>query len=254
MRVLVTRPPTEARGWVDKLRDRGFDAQPLPLIDILPVSDTGALRAEWQRLERYSAVMFVSGNAVRFFHAAKPLESLWPARTRAWAPGLGTAQALADEGVDPSLIDAPSPQARQFDSETLWQSVASQIKLGDRVLVVRGQDAGALTNGRDWLGQQLAAAGAQVNAVTAYVRAVPSWSEAERAAALHGATQDVWLFSSSQAIANLQALLPGQSWTAARAVTTHRRIAQAAQGAGFGVVCESRPALDAVASALESFR
>ena len=69
-----------------------------------------------------------------------------------------------------------------------------------------------------------------------------------------GATGVAWLFSSSQAVAHLTELLPAQDWRSARAVATHPRIAQAARSAGFGVVCESRPSLDAVAAALESFR
>jgi uroporphyrinogen-III synthase len=63
----------------------------------------------------------------------------------------------------------------------------------------------------------------------------------------------VWLFSSSEAVANLRALLPDQSWQQARAVATHPRIAQAARDAGFAVVCESRPALADVVASIESF-
>jgi len=62
----------------------------------------------------------------------------------------------------------------------------------------------------------------------------------------------VWLFSSSEAIANLQLLAPGQSWQQARAVATHPRIAQAARAAGFGVVWESRASLDDVLASIES--
>jgi uroporphyrinogen-III synthase len=70
-----------------------------------------------------------------------------------------------------------------------------------------------------------------------------------RAAATDGA---VWLFSSSEAVANLQACLPGQDWGAARALTTHGRIAEAARAAGFGVVREARPALADILASLES--
>ncbi len=63
----------------------------------------------------------------------------------------------------------------------------------------------------------------------------------------------VWLFSSSEAIANLGRLLPQQDWSGARAIATHERIAQAARNAGFGVVCPSRPAEADVVAALESF-
>lgn len=254
MRVLVTRPEAEAALWVRDLRQRGFDAVALPLIDIVPTPQPQALQQEWCRLHEYRAVMFVSGNAVRHFFAQRPAGVSWPGGIRAWAPGMGTGQTLIEAGVGVDLVDAPPPHAAQFDSQVLWQQVAGQAGKGDRVLIVRGADADGAGNGRDWLAEQLSRAGVEVRAVAAYLRAAPVFSQDQHACALLGATQGVWLFSSSQGIANLRALLPGHDWSQARAVATHPRIAQAARLAGFGVVCESRPPVDAVAAALESIR
>jgi uroporphyrinogen-III synthase len=256
MRVLVTRPESEARRWVEELRRRGFDAQPLPLIEIAPVAGGLAIAAAWQQLTRFRAAMFVSGNAVRHFFAQKPEGAQWPAQTRAWSPGAGTRDALLAAGVDPKLVDAPPPEASQFDSETLWQQVVSQVAEGDRVLIVRGGDAQGTGSGRDWLADQLIAAGAQVEFLVVYRRQPPRLSEEQLTEAKQSTGPDacVWLFSSSQAIAHLQALLPGQDWAQGRAVATHPRIARAAREAGFGVVCESRPSVDAVLAALKSFR
>ncbi|HXD41125.1 MAG TPA: uroporphyrinogen-III synthase [Ramlibacter sp.] len=253
MRVLVTRPEGEARRWVEQLRRRGLDARALPLIEIAPVD--GAVAPAWRQLDRFRAAMFVSGNAVRHFFGQKPPSALWPAQTRAWSPGAGTREVLLAAGVDASLVDAP-PEAAQSDSESLWQQVANQVAAGDRVLIVRGGDAQGASSGRDWLADQLAAAGVQVEFVVAYRRQPPRLSEEQLAQAKQAAAANgcVWLFSSSQAIAHLQGLLPGQAWAQARAVATHPRIAKAAREAGFGVVCESRPSLDAIAAALESFR
>jgi uroporphyrinogen-III synthase len=123
------------------------------------------------------------------------------------------------------------------------------------VLIVRGAEQGREGSGRDWLAQRLASHHVSVRAVTAYLRAAPGFSAEQMAQARQGAHAGaVWLFSSSQAIAHLQALLPGQDWSRAGAVATHPRIALAAREAGFGVVCESRPTEDAVSAALESFR
>jgi uroporphyrinogen-III synthase len=253
MRVLVTRPENEARQWVEALRLRGVEAQALPLIEIAPVADASAVVAAWEGLDRYRAAMFVSGNAVRHFFARKPESTQWPPRTRAWAPGRGTREALVTGGVAPQLVDAPPPQSAQFDSETLWQQVAPQVASGDRVLIVRGADADGASSGRDWLAEQLMAAGAQLDLIASYLRQPPRFSENQLAQARQ-ARGRVWLFSSSQAIAHLRALLPAADWSRSRAVATHPRIAQAARSAGFGVVCESRPSLDAVVAALESIR
>lgn len=254
MRVFVTRPEQEARRWVDGLRQRGFDALAFPLIAILPVEDGAPLRAAWERLAGCRAAMFVSGNAVRHFFAAAPAAMAWPAATRAWATGAGTQAALLAAGVPRECIDAPPADAAQFDSETLWAQAGGQVRPGDRVLIVRGGDAHGSATGRDWLADRLAAAGAAVDTVASYRRAAPVLDQRQRGQAESGATQGVWLFSSSEAIGHLCGLLPGQSWQAARAVATHPRIAQAARDAGFGVVCESRPSLDSVTAVLESFR
>lgn len=258
MRVIVTRPGREAVAWVQDLRQRGFEVLPLALIDIAPLEQTESLCAAWAKLGQFRAVMFVSANAVSHFfqHQPNPWMQLAPA-TRAWAPGPGTRQALMQAGLAPALVDAPPQDALRFDSETLWRQVASQIRAGDQVLVVRGTDdeAAAQGNGRDWLASQLTGAGARVETVAAYRRAVPAWPPARLDQAAQAAGDgSIWLFSSSQAIANLQCLLPGQDWSRARAIATHPRIAQTARDAGFGVVCESRPAPEAVAASIESIR
>jgi uroporphyrinogen-III synthase len=62
----------------------------------------------------------------------------------------------------------------------------------------------------------------------------------------------LWLLSSSQALDNLRAALPGQAWNQAHALATHPRIAQTARALGFASVHECRPALADVAASIES--
>ena len=261
MRVIVTRPEREAGQWVQRLGRHGVDAVALPLIAIAPAGDSEPLRDAWRRLMDLTALMFVSGNAVDHFFSQKVAaggctEWLHPiVKTRAWAAGPATRDALAAAGVDPALIDAPAVDASQFDSEALWHRVGDQVQPGDRVLIVRGGDSAGNVAGRNWLALQLEAAGAQVEAVVAYVRQVPGWDARQLTRAREAADDgSVWLFSSSEAIGNLARLLPGQGWGRARALATHPRIAQAARTAGFGVVCESLPSVDAIGAALESIR
>ncbi|HWI81586.1 uroporphyrinogen-III synthase [Ramlibacter sp.] len=251
MRVFVTRPEHEARRWVDELCQRGFDAQAFPLIAILPVADAAPVQDAWRRLAACRAAMFVSGNAVRHFFGSRPAGMAWPPAARAWATGAGTHAALIAAGVPGASIDAPPASAVQFDSETLWSQVAPQVRTGDRVLIVRGGDAQGAAAGRDWLAERLGSVGAVVDTVVSYRRGAPQLTAAQLALARAGG---VWLFSSSEAIAHLTELLPQQDWRGSRAVATHPRIAHAARRAGFGVVCESRPAVDAVVAVLESFR
>ena len=141
----------------------------------------------------------------------------------------------------------------RFDSEALWAIVGPRVVPGTRVLIVRGGDAQGQPAGRDWLAQALDDAGARRETVVAYRRLAPVLDEAQRRLAEEGAAgRALWLFSSSEAIANLRAALPAIDWRAARAIATHPRIAQAARGAGFGTVRESAPLLEALVASIES--
>ncbi|WP_313071291.1 uroporphyrinogen-III synthase [Melaminivora sp.] len=264
MRAIVTRPASEAMHWARQLQARGVQAVALPLITIGPVR-APQLRERLAQARReqgsYRAVMFVSGNAARHFfesnhHPALEGQGFCATKTRAWAPGPGTVQALLAAGLPRSRIDAPPEASAQFDSEALWPVVAPQLRAGDRVLIVRGAGHPAAEggNGREWLGRQLRAAGVAVDFVAAYERTAPVWDAAllaqARGAAADGST---WLLSSSEALGHLLAALPDQDWRAARALATHPRIAQAARAAGFGQVRECRPTLDDAAASIKSF-
>lgn len=251
MRVIVTRPAREAARWVADLGGRGLDALALPLIEIAGAPDPAALQAARARLDFFRAAMFVSANAVEQFLAPGLAGSL-PAQ--AWATGPGTRAALLRAGLAAENIVCPPTDAAQFDSEALWSLVGPTVRPGDAVLIVRGADAQGRSAGRDWFSQQLLSAGATVEFVVAYQRRMPVLGAAQRLLAQQAAGDgSVWLFSSSEAVANLCAALPGQSWRAARGVATHARIAEAAREAGFGVVCVSRPAVDDVVASIESF-
>jgi uroporphyrinogen-III synthase len=249
MALVLTRPQAEAERWAARLGERGLEPLLLPLLQIGPPPDPQALRAACARAGTYAAVMFVSANAVQAFFAAAPATQV----ARAWAPGPATRDALLAAGLAAERIDTPAPDAAQFDSESLWQQVQDQLAAGDRLLVVRGGDGAGREQGRDWLLQQLAARGVEVDTVLAYTRQPPAWTQAQRDAALRAAADgSTWIFSSSEAATNLGALLPGQDWSHARAVATHPRIASAVRALGFGAVLASRPGLEHVLASIES--
>lgn len=242
MRAIVTRPADQAQAWVDGLRAQGVDAVALPLIAIAPPADPAPVQAAWRALPQEALVFFVSANAVQHFFGARPDGVAWPDATRAAAPGPGTAAALRAQGLDPI---EPAADAPAFDSEALWQRLRQDDWAGARVLVVRGED------GRDWLADQLRAAGASVRFVAAYARRPPSPDAAQRrllAQARAAPAAHLWLFSSSEAVRHLQAL--GAPPPGARALATHPRIAAAARTAGFAEVIECRPEPAAVAAAI----
>jgi uroporphyrinogen-III synthase len=283
MRVIVTRPETDAQAWLDAIQKAGHEAVYLPLIEIGPAPDTQAVDLAWQQWPRWQAVMFVSAQAVRMFFAQRPMQ----AGPRFWATGPGTRQALIEAGVATHYIDAPNADSAQFDSEALWQVVSPSLKKQAPVLIVRGNEDASDSNpplnanvnpnlntspnssssssssnnqpvnfqgvGRDWLAQQVIQAGASVEFVVAYSRRPPQWSapqlEIAKQAAFDGS---VWCFSSSQAVLHLQAQLPNVQWNKACCVATHARIAQTARDVGFVHVVQTRPVLSDVLASLES--
>ena len=268
LRAIVTRPGQEADAWVAQSQQHGLAALAFPMIEIVAVPVRAPLLQAWKDLAKYEALMFVSSNAASHFFAARPADglALWQApgaAPRAWVTGPGSRAALMAQGVHPTRIDMPAPTAQSLDSEALWLQVQSQIRAGTRILIVRGDKASeaadasapasATGQGRDWLAVQLQARGALVDYVVAYARKPPQWTADQRAIALqslHG--NDVWVWSSTEALGNLLAAFPGQSWAGAKAVATHSRIAQAARLAGFGKVALARPGLAALCASIES--
>ena len=292
MRVIVTRPETDAPAWLTAIQKAGHEAVYLPLIEIGPAPDAQAVDLAWQQWSRWQAVMFVSAQAVRMFFAQRPHQVLLETKKslqdstevlgpsvgpRYWATGPGTRQALLDAGVAANCIDAPTADSAQFDSEVLWQVVQPTLKKQAPVLIVRGNEDASDSNapttthanlspgssnnqppnlqgaGRDWLAQQIVEAGARVEFVVAYSRRPPKWSAQQLDMAEQAASDNsVWCFSSSQAVLYLQAKLPDVQWDQARCVTTHARIAQTAHEVGFVRVVQTRPVLSDVLASLES--
>lgn len=148
--VVFTRPSLEqAQPWMEAVREQGWDACNVPLIQIEPNHEAREqVQTTVARLTTVSEPvdgqvfghMFVSANAV---HAARELlgESLWQEvlaqpRHLLFATGPGTVRALlaqreqlVQQGIALAETDFtqrlvhPNLEGSQFDSETLWQCV-----------------------------------------------------------------------------------------------------------------------------------
>ena len=245
MRLIVTRPASQAQAWVQALQDLGVDACALPLLEIKAVDDLSPIETDWRGLHRLALVMFVSANAVEHFFAARPAGANWPPQLAAASTGPGTTAALRRVGVP--HIEQPAPDEGQFDSEALWRQLNKQSWSGRQVLIVRGEE------GRSWLADTLRSTGAVVSMRVAYRRLAPRLSPTEHAllqAALQRPADHRWLFSSSEAVAQLRLLAPQASWGESVALASHPRIAQAAKDIGFGRVDLVAPDPPAVALVL----
>lgn len=247
--LIVTRPAAQAAPLIAELRARGVAASALPLIEIAPAPDPAAVAAAWAGLADDALAFFASANAVEHLLGVRPPGAPWPDATLAAGPGPGTAAALRAGGVPAPQVVEPAAGAASFDSEALWEELRTRDWRGRRVLLVRGEQ------GRDWLAEQLQAAGAEVHAVAAYRRLAPQPDAAGRALLSRALAEPggyLWHFSSSEAVQHLGALEPSAAWSAAKAAATHPRIAAAARALGFGAVDEIAPGVEALVRAARS--
>jgi uroporphyrinogen-III synthase len=254
--LLVTRPQPQADAWVARLQALGLTASAFPLLGIDGPADPAPVQAAWATIGQgtdaagrpLAMVMFVSPSAVQRFFDQRPPGLDWPAGVLAAAPGLGTRDALRTAGVPDARMCSPPADGGRFDSEALWAVLQPRSTWAGRsALVVRGE------SGRNWLADVLRQQGAQVHFVEAYRRTVPVPGPASQAllqAALARPANFCWLFSSSEAVGHLPALAPGTDWSAAHALATHPRIAEAARALGMGTVQVVAPSPEAVAEAL----
>lgn len=266
--VVLTRAPADAGPWTEALQAEHFEVLHLPLITVSAASPSAHLLQTLGRLAQYTAVMFVSANAARFLFeraSASDVQCFTTTQVtskgpRCWAPGPGTAAELRRCGVPAHLIDQPHTHAAQFDSEALWQQVSPQVGRNSRVLVVRGDTAGAANAqgaGRQWLANQCQGQGALVDVAVVYQRTKPLFNShtAQLLDACAHSPDTIWLASSSEGLQNLNVLI--HAWAgrphalyAQRLVATHPRIGQQAKQLGWQRVFDSKPALPNVLQTL----
>lgn len=223
--ILVTRPARQAAGFAQKIAALGGTPVIFPAIAILPPADPAALARAHAALPTFDGAIFVSANAVEY---GAPDAQRWPATLVAFAPGPGTAEALAAVGIAGARIPATT-----FDSEGLLALPELADVRGKRIVIFRGD------GGREHLGDALAARGAHVEYVACYRRARPTsgiggLAEAFRDGRIHAVT-----ITSSEGMDNLWALADDATRAAWRACPTfvpHPRIAAHARERGLSVV------------------
>jgi uroporphyrinogen-III synthase len=223
--VLVTRPARQAGGFAQKLAALGATPVIFPAIAILPPADPETLARVHAALADYDIAVFVSANAVEY---GAPDPRRWPAKLAAFAPGPGTAEALAGVGIGGAHIPTTT-----FDSEGLLAMPALADVRGKRVVIFRGE------GGREHLGETLSLRGARVDYIACYRRAPPQAGAAGLAEAFHEGRIDAVTLTSSEGMDNLWALADDTMRAAWRAVPTfvpHPRIAAHAREVGLAVI------------------
>jgi len=223
---ILTRPAGRNDGLARKLQAGGWQTLELPALAIEPLRVPAA---QLPRPQDHDLVVFVSGIAARLYLEQLALAGTprWPAAAVAATVGPASAAAVRawpGFGPDARLVH-PSPEAPRHDSEALWDELARQGVHPRRALLVRA------TQGRDWLAERLAAAGAEVRRHETYRRRPAAWPDGTVRRLREwqaGGGLAVWLATSSEGIDAAHAvvrrldLLPW--WAACRFVVTHPRL------------------------------
>jgi uroporphyrinogen-III synthase len=218
LNIVVTRPREQASGLLQSIERFGGHALLFPLLEIEPVVDAAALRAQLARLAQTDLLIFISPNAVRFGMEAIREAGGLPPSAQVATVGQGSAKALCELGVTQIIVPA-----ERFDSEGLLARPELQQVRGKHVMILRGD------SGRELLGDTLKARGAQVEYVTCYLRRTHELDIAQLlAAAPHALT-----VTSSEALAHLWETAKASPLQAIPLFVPHPRIAELARQQGW---------------------
>ncbi|HEY9459846.1 MAG TPA: uroporphyrinogen-III synthase [Paralcaligenes sp.] len=171
--IVLTRPGGKNGPLALRLNDAGLSTLVLPALVVQPLA---CHRSEFPFPDDYDLIVFVSGNAARFYldqFAQLGSGRQWPAHTLLATVGRASAQPLYDAGfIAPThILHPPSGGQNQAqDSEALWSLLQPCINGLKRVLIIRGE------TGREWLAQHLEQAGAAVLRHAIYRREPARWT------------------------------------------------------------------------------
>jgi uroporphyrinogen III methyltransferase / synthase len=105
MKVLITRPRTQADEFAEKLRSAGFEPIFFPVIEIQPIGNNVALERALEKLNCYEWVVFTSVNAVDVVFDEYSVFFLKEnAGVRFAAIGPKTAEALRKYSIEPDFV------------------------------------------------------------------------------------------------------------------------------------------------------
>lgn len=237
IKVLVTRPVAQAKAMVELLQKQGFQVQHLPCLAIEPVqlqSEDGLQSKRLaMELSTFDHVIVISTNAAQhWLDLVQDYWPQWPVGVNWWGMGESTQAMLAAAG-----IDAGRP-ATGDTSEALLAHLLPQIRMHDKVLIVRGQ------GGRQTLSDALTAAGAKVDYAQCYQRKMPQLSALQLLQVDEFAPQTV-ILQSGETLENFDALLAHKPWCDKHnivLVLPSMRVADQARALGYRVLLTSSSA------------
>ncbi|WP_248927432.1 uroporphyrinogen-III C-methyltransferase [Paenibacillus hamazuiensis] len=200
-RVLVTRARSQSSDLVAMIDELGGEAVEFPVIRLQPPSGEQAQRERDEalgRLPEFDWVMFTSANGVEyFFQRLKELkiDIRALANARIAAVGPKTAAALESRGLMIDMLPA------KFQAETLFETIQTELKAGQRVLLPTADIA------REELPKRLKELGLEVTEIDIYENVVCHDGGAEVIDMLQNRAIRIVTFTSSSTVTNLLKVL-----------------------------------------------
>ena len=186
MKILITRPRTQADEFAEKLRSAGFEPIFFPVIEIQPIENNLALERALEKLDCYEWVVFTSVNAVDVvFGRLSPSPFGRGARgegVRVAAIGPKTAEALRKHNIEPDFVP------EEYIAEAILPGLGDVN--GKWVLLPRAEIA------RKALPEAIASAGGIAHEIAVY-KTLPAQPEPEGLEALKSGVDVITLTSSS---------------------------------------------------------
>ena len=252
--IVVTRAGDAGEDLARLLAEAGEESLWLPAFVFGPAPDESRATEVLGRVSAYQLAIFVSPAAVEA--TAARLTQPWPSGTAMAAVGEGTRRAILAR--IPAAVGAPlfappegiDAEGEGGGSEALWQVLRPVVGHTPRALILRAR------HGREWLAEQLAGAGVEVETLAVYTRQ-PAPVSPEATARIRGwkaaGQTAVLVVASSEAVETLISQLDpivGTDWTlSAFALASHERIAQRLRVAGFAEVKVATSDVEAIRKA-----
>ncbi|HQR20707.1 MAG TPA: uroporphyrinogen-III synthase [Burkholderiaceae bacterium] len=231
--VVVTRPAPAGPRLVRRLQLSGRDAVWWPAFTLGPPPDPELAHATLQRLADFDLAIFVSPAAVQA--VAELRAAPWPDATAVGAVGAATARAVQLQLGLSAKATVVAPTGDDAGSEAFWEAWSRLRRPVRQVLILRAQ------HGRDWLGEQFAAAGASVSLLPVYTRADAPLDDVACLRLrewVRDGTPAIAVVSSSEAVDALDrqvaAVPEARGWLRQGvAIATHERVAARLLAAGY---------------------
>jgi uroporphyrinogen-III synthase len=197
IKVLITRPRSQADSFAEALAQAGFEPVFFPVIEIRPIADNVALERAIEKLSCYDWVVFTSVNGVEVFFerlgsvTADTEQKVIFAQLKTAAIGPKTADAMLQHGVTPNFVP------EEYVAEAILPGLGDLR--GRWVLLPRAEKARAA------LPEAIAASGGIVHEIAVY-QTIPATPEPAGLAALKSGVGAV-TFTSPSTVENFAQLV-----------------------------------------------